>query len=208
MNQLFNHVPQWLVVSICLAIGIFAIFQFNPPSSICDPQITQFRKTFRGELFPQPVKDNVIPGSFVKNRDDCRYGNSSGSCYQYFEILKKVSSFVHRSPSECSGKITEELGDIKRIYVYGFRLMTTFAWGAGPGTNPGEKVGWLKEYELSVFCDMRRAYTKLYGEEEWWQLRAGLLAELPNVENGKDIRFTSIEQKAERSLLTINCNYL
>lgn len=203
-----EKVPQWLIVVVSLSLGVAGIFYFRPPPSICDPQIIQFKRTFQGDLFPRSLQGNTIPANFRKYLDDCRYGNSSGSCFKYFDLLKRVSAFIHRSPPECTSEIAEDLASIRGMLENGIKLMANFAWGAGPGVNPTEKVGWLKEYEVAVFCEMKRSYQTLYGDENWFQLRWSLLQQLPNVENGLPIQFTTEDQKFDRSLFSVNCNYL
>lgn len=208
MISQLDKIPRPFIVFLALAFGVAGLFYFQPPPSICDPLVTQFRRTFQGELFPRRVKDQIIPATFKKTLDDCRYGNSSGACFKYFDLLKRVAAFVHRSPSECAPEMAQDLSSLKSMFENGMNLMAHFAWGAGPGVNPVEKVGWFKEYEVSVFCEIKRSYQILYGDEAWFQFRWAVISKLPSVENGKPISFANEDQKFDRTLFSVNCQYL
>ena len=205
---LFEQIPRPLIVFLALGLGVVGFYYFNPPPSICDPLVAQFRRSFQGELFSRQVKEQVIPASFKKSLDDCRYGSSSGACFRYFDLLRRVAAFVHRSPSECAGEVAESLGALKSLFENALRLMAHFAWGSGPGVNPIDKVGWFKEYEVSVFCELKRSYQILYGDETWFHFTETVLGSLPSVEKGQAITFPTKEQKFDRTIFSVNCQYL
>ena len=204
----FEKIPRPLIVFLALALGVVGFFYFKPPPSLCDPLVTQFRRAFQGELFPRRVQDQVIPATFRKSLDDCRFGNSSGACYRYFDLLRRVSAFIHRAPGDCAAEMAESIAALQGLLEKALNLMAHFAWGAGPGVNPVDKVGWFKEYEVSVFCEIKRSYQILYGEEAWFKFIGSVIETLPSVENGKTITFASKEQKFDRTIFSVNCQYL
>lgn len=181
MEDFLNSLPKPVLVFLALAIGIGVFMLITPPHTVCDTQVESFREQQQGNIFPVKEKKNVIPPTIVRAKEACQLGNSAGSCYEYFQSLRKVADNISKSSQECAAQLYN-VAEARTALNDGIELMTRLAWGLKPPEPTLERFGWMQESELSTFCRLRNVYIRANGEEGWVELRRKIFAKLPGEE--------------------------
>ncbi|MFN7905546.1 MAG: hypothetical protein ACK5P5_10220 [Pseudobdellovibrionaceae bacterium] len=210
MSDFFRNLPKGVTVFALLIAGIIGVVFYEPIASVCDPQIANFQAQFVGDLYPYKVRaaraTQTAPPRMSSHLAQCREGASSGACYQYFEVVRRILTYIQSTDEACYA----EFQNVKPLYNSlreSLRLLLFFSWGDGPATeNLTDIQGWLKDYELSTFCDVQGGLKKIMGEEKFDEFKWGMIGSLPSKVSGKELQM-SAEQKAQRSLFRIPCNY-
>lgn len=210
MADFFQSLPRGILIFGLLAAGVVGVVLYQPLASVCDPQIENFRAQFVGDLFPYKVKEakstQTAPPRMQAYLTQCREGASSGSCYQYFEVIRRMVNYIHQSDEACYPEFMR-LKAMSETLKSSLRLMMFFAWGEGPQTeNLSDIQGWFREYELSTFCDVQNGLKKIMGEEPFDGLKWSLISSLPAKQGGREIPMTA-EQKSRLSLFRVPCNF-
>lgn len=115
-EQWIKDTPKPLVAGIFIAAFIFFWISFvKPLHTICDTQTENLKENQKGVLFTfRDKKKGALPVVVQKARESCIAGNSPGACYEFFDIMKRLSSAIKNTASECYvavGKI-----DIERYF--------------------------------------------------------------------------------------------
>ncbi|MGZ3774700.1 MAG: hypothetical protein ACXVCY_10360 [Pseudobdellovibrionaceae bacterium] len=181
MENFINSLPKPLLALSAIGVGIFLFMIFSPPHTICDTQEMALRESEAGNIFATVSKKNKIPPVLVRAKEACQLGNSAGSCYEYFLVLKKVADDVGKASSECTNQLYS-INEVKTALGDGIELMVRLAWGAKPPVQGLEKFGWLQESEISTFCRLKNVFIRANGEESWSTLRNKISAKLPGEE--------------------------
>ncbi len=210
MSDFLRGLPKSVLVFGLLAAGVVGVILYDPLASVCDPQIANFQSQFVGDLYPYRVKNSqstqTAPPRMRDYLSQCREGASSGSCYQYFEVIRRVVSYVNQSDEACYPEF-QQVKPLADSLKGGMRLMLFLAWSEGPVSDSLTDIqGWMKEYELSTFCDVQGGLKKMMGEEAYEDFKWAMISSLPAKLGGKEVPMTP-EQKAQRSLFRVPCNY-
>ncbi len=205
-----RDLPKGFLVLALLGLGIAGVIFYQPLASVCDPQIAHFQAQFVGDLFSYKVKEaktlQTAPPRMGSYQNQCKEGASSGACYQYFEVIRRIVTYIHQSDEACYPEF-KQVPAMYETLRSSLRLTLFFAWGDGPATEAISDIqGWLKEYELSTFCDMQSGLRKIMTDQEFEELKWGLIDSLPAKESGKEVSMT-VDQKAQRSLFRSPCQY-
>lgn len=113
-EQWVKDTPKPLVAAVFIGVFIFIwVFIISPPHTICDTQTENLKTSQAGILFPKRTevidpkfKGKVyLPVIVQRARQSCEHGNSVGSCYEFFDIMKKLSSGIKRVSSECYSSV-------------------------------------------------------------------------------------------------------
>lgn len=186
MDNLFKNVPKPIIaVVVILGVIFFAHFA-QPPKTICDSQISLFQESFNGILFPVRVKKITQTPMIKRTKEICIQGNSSGSCYEYFMLLKKIALQLKNTSNECIQQFYE-VPEVTSAITEGIVIMALKAWGEKPPESYLARGGWMQETELAVFCHLKDAFLRGHGgsakEEEsqaaWEELKASVFARYP-----------------------------
>ncbi|WP_374078244.1 hypothetical protein [Bdellovibrio bacteriovorus] len=174
----------------------------SPPHTVCDTQATTFKELQAGNIFPTVVKKNKLPPTLVRAKEACQLGNSAGSCYEYFMVLKKVADDVGKASSECTTQLFN-ITEVKSAMNDGIELMVRLAWGIKPPEPGLERFGWMQESEIAIFCRLKSIYLRANGEEAWAALRQKVAAKLPGEEVpvSSDPAQVTVEPKKATELL-------
>ncbi|HWU45110.1 MAG TPA: hypothetical protein VN132_16770 [Bdellovibrio sp.] len=135
----------------------------------------------KGVLFPTEAKKGKAPPSIGRAKEACQVGNSSGSCYEYFSLLKNIASEVGKASSECTAQVYA-VKEVNTALTDGIEMMARLAWGVKPPEPGPERTGWLQEAEMSTFCRLKSIYIRANGEEAWNALRSRIFSKLPGEE--------------------------
>lgn len=217
MENFINSLPKPVLAVLAILIGIVFFMVSNPPHTICDTQADSLRESQAGNIFPTLYKKNKIPPVLIQSKEACQAGNSAGSCYEYFAVLKKLAADISKSSSECAAQLFE-INEVKLALNDGIELMVRLAWGAKAPEQGLERFGWLQESEIAIFCRLKNVFIRANGEEAWTALRRKISAKLPAeeipfssdpnqsmVEPKKATAVFSEEEIWSRSLFSVRC---
>ena len=170
-------------------MGLVVIFLNKPLHTICDTQGEVLLESQTGNLFPSQVaitdkginRKERVPPRIVAAKQACQVGNSAGSCYEYFTILKSVATDIGKASSECYVQLLEtpEMPEVRKALTDGVEVMARIAWGSEPPGLWWNRSGWLQDSELAVFCRIKNVYSRAYGQEGWDQLRKAIFTKFP-----------------------------
>lgn len=218
MDNFINSLPKPVLAFLAISIGIFVFILLSPPHTVCDTQETALRESQAGSIFPTVVKKNKIPPVLVGAKEACQLGNSAGSCYEYFMVLKKVADDIGKASSECTNQLYN-ISEAKAALGDGLELMVRLAWGSKPPDQGLEKFGWLQEAEIATFCRLKSIYIRANGEESWTAFRKMVSTKLPGEEapTSSDPSAAALEPKKatavfseeeiwNRSLFSVRCD--
>lgn len=186
MDNFFRGVPK-PIIAIVVILGVIIFLHFaQPPKTICDSQISLFQESFNGILFPVRVKKITQTPMIKRTKEVCIQGNSSGSCYEYFMLLKKIAMQLKNTSSECVVPFYE-IPEVASAINEGIVLMALKAWGEKPPESYLARGGWMQETEMAVFCHLKDAFIRGHGgsvnEEEsqaaWEELKNSVFARYP-----------------------------
>ncbi|HEY1080117.1 MAG TPA: hypothetical protein VGE46_08465 [Bdellovibrio sp.] len=208
MENFLNSLPKPVLAISAISIGIVLFMLFSPPHTICDTQEATLREHQAGNIFPIEIKKNKIPPTLVRAKEACQLGNSAGSCYEYFMVLKKVADDVAKASSECTKQLFD-VAEVKAALNDGVEMMARLAWGIKPPEPGLERFGWMQEADLAIFCRLKSVYLRANGEEAWAALRHLVSTKLPGEEaeeprKAKDL--LSEQDIWNRSLFSVRCD--
>lgn len=206
LTQIF---PRPLLVVVLILAAIIVMMILNPPHTICDTAMETLSENQKGILFPTQVGKRTFPGRIQSAMESCRLGDSSGACYEYLSILRKVAMSIKNAPGECvapmmgvdipsylktevyeqvrdGDRIREELADVRyrgstlgRVLEDGIDLLVRKAWGTQPPEPGPFRFGWLQESEMAVFCHLQDVLRRAKAPEEWAAFQKAIYAKLP-----------------------------
>jgi hypothetical protein len=235
LEQQLQQLPKPMLAAIVIAIAIVLFMVLEPPHTICDTHMANFRDSFSGALFPKKIDKKTYPAKILSAMESCRTGNSSGSCYEYLDLLKKTAVYVKNSPAECGSELSEltvdqyaktehyevvEDGDktrqelskvtyasasLQKILFEAIRMMVLKAWGEEPPRTPVERLGWLRESEAATFCHIKDALKRGQDSSSWQQFEQKIMAELPLNSSTKAIDSMAQDRVRELSLFALPC---
>lgn len=178
MEKFFNSLPKPVLATLVIVAALIFFMLNDPPNTVCDIQAGNLKESLKGQIFPSTVKKNKIPPILGQAQVACQQGNSAGSCYEYFSILRKTVRDIRNYSSECRGELLG-ITEVNKALREGVVLMAKAAWGSRPPEPGLARFGWLSDSELGLFCLIRDVYSRGLGEESWESLRQSVFKELP-----------------------------
>ncbi len=176
-----NSLPKPLLAILVLAVAIIAFMIMSPPHSVCDTQAEAFKEQQKGALFPTEYKKSKVPPTIIRAKEACQLGNSAGSCYEYFTILRAVADRVGQASAECTAQLYS-INEVRAALNDGIELMARLAWGVKPPEPGLERFGWMQDAEIAIFCRLKNIYIRAQGEEAWVALRRRVYEKFPGEE--------------------------
>lgn len=219
MEQLINSLPRPLLAVLIILAMVLFMWVSNPPHTVCDSEMEQKRVALTGLIFPREFKKMKEPPKLQAAKEACQLGNSAGSCYEYFDILREVAAQMSGSTSECAPRYFE-IPEIKNTLRDGLEVMGRIAWGAFPPEPASmQRFAWMQEAELSTFCRVKNAYMRGAGEAAYEELRKKVFGKFPgetppvDAAVGEDVapsvkpatEIYSEQEIFERSLFSVRC---
>jgi hypothetical protein len=178
MEKFFNSLPK-PVLAILVIVAALIFFMLNdPPHTVCQVQVDNLKEAMKGQLFPTTVNKNKIPAILIKTQEACQQGNSSGSCLEYFGILRKAARDIKNYSSECKAELVN-ISEVRKAFTDGVTLMAKMAWGSHAPEQGMARFGWLQDSEIGLFCMLKDVYSQSLGDEAWNALRANIYKEFP-----------------------------
>jgi len=178
MESFLAKIPKSLLALVVISVAAALIIYNNPPHSVCDVQMEALKTALQGPLYPRVQEGKKIPGAFLPAMESCRFGNSSGACNDYLNIVLKVSREARGLNSECYPRFAQD-PNYKRLFDQFFVILAHGAWGSKAPEANEERFGWLSEADISTFCKVKDTYYQLYGKPEFEKLVEGVFQALP-----------------------------
>lgn len=177
LNDLKKSPP--LLIAICvIAAATFLIIYMNPMHSVCDIQVAALRQGMEGYMYPKNIGDKYKPAIFADARKSCREGNSSGACDDYFSVQRQLIRELNKVNAECIPAVAEQ-NAYRDVLGGALVILAAAAWGDKLPESSEERLGWLTEGELALFCDVKKNYLKFYGKEALTQVENRTFKDLP-----------------------------
>ena len=179
--NLVAKTPRPLLVFIVLAAALVFIISQNPLSDGCEVEISNFGREVRGILTGYKNNQKKIQYAQINYaREQCKEGNSQGSCEDYFKAVKRVADATRVVSPKCYIKLKEEYKDLTNALATGIKIMALAAWGDKPPEGIGQRMGWLTEGDIFAFCRSKNGLVALTSLEEYKGLRASVYREFPD----------------------------
>lgn len=181
LDQLIEKIPRSALVIGVLVLGLAFIVYQNPLQDGCGVEVKNFTREVRGVLIGFKTKSNKTQLPQIDAMKSlCREGNSAGACENYYQGLKKITTGLKIVNEQCLPKLVEEYPQLTRAVAQGLVTMALNAWGGKPPSGVQERLGWLTEADVFIFCRLRNAYPLLTSEEDYQKLRLVAYAEYPD----------------------------
>ena len=179
--NLVAKTPRPLLVFIVLAAALAFIISQNPLSDGCEVEVSNFEREVRGFLDGYKTSQKKIQYAQIGYaKDQCKEGNSQGSCEDYFKAVKRVADAVRVVSPKCYIKLKEANKGLVEALSSGVRIMALAAWGDKPPEGIGQRMGWLTEGDIYGFCRAKNGLVQLTSLEEYKALRASVYREFPD----------------------------
>lgn len=173
-----DKLPKNVLVPILIILSVVIIVVSQRPHSTCDSQVEVFVEAQRGYLFAKSEKGKRKRGQYQHFLTTCREGATAGSCHELFVLMKKTVRDLEAAPLECSTEFAE-VEELKRAVSDSIEILAIVAWGAEPPPAGSSHYSWLEPPDLALFCQLKRNFLKIYGEEAFEELRSRVNSVLP-----------------------------
>ncbi len=209
MGNWFNQLSKPTLVLGALILGTLFIVLSDPPRTICDAQLENFKETKKSFLFDEGTGEQKKKAKLRVLKDLCLKTNTIGGCLEYFHGLRKILLEIEGVYPECRRQLLEiktqpdEIISSHQVEGYlwkGVELLVMMGWGEAPPEGLGDKYGWLEAYDMNLYCKMRDKLIFNSGKEKWKSFKLKALTLLPGTE-GMPRR-----EILQRSILSDNCN--
>lgn len=195
MDRFISSLPKSVIALAVIIAGFVGIVLNDPPKTTCDSQLELFTKG-QGEFIygkaglARPIAKQLF--------STCKSGNSPGGCFELFVRLRKLNDDLESIPRQCADVMAKD-EPLKSWLLSGLKLMTTISWGDRGPASVNRRGGWFDSSDLSLFCDLKKNATLLYGVEEmepWRENVIGLLPEADKMDH---------EQLVQKTLFATPC---
>ena len=199
MLERFLSLPKTMLVIVVLTIAILFIVAKDPPRTICQTQIENFKKSQKGWLYKDPnVKTRKEPLMDIMIKTCKKYNNSPGRCYGLFSKTRKfIRDF--RLVSHSCRKEFARLSAVKKKLFALYSLMIRLAWGDKPPLAYQDKLNWFSEADMSFFCLIKKQVLFFYGPGTMEQWEKKTFKKLPGAEGLNQLKLR------ELSIVSENC---
>ncbi|MDE0119311.1 MAG: hypothetical protein OXM55_04795 [Bdellovibrionales bacterium] len=199
MVQWLLSLPKNIFVIVVLGVAILFIVVQDPPHTICRTQINNFKSQQTGILYKDPkIKTRVKPliNVLIEN---CKKYNTPGSCYGLFSRTKKLIKGFKVVSRDCRESFAN-LGAVKKALFGVYGLIIRIAWGDTPPVAHQDKLNWLSDIDVSLFCLIKEEILFYYGRVGLLNLEKKVFKQLPGTKSMKESRIR------ELSLTSENCS--
>ena len=182
-----------------LGAAILFIVAQDPPHTICRTQINNFKSQQTGIIYKDPkIKTRTKPLITVLT-ENCKKHNTPGSCYGLFSRIKKLIQDFRVVSRDCRESFAA-LSEVKKALFEVYSLIIRIAWGDKPPTAHQDKLNWLSDIDVSLFCLIKEEILFYYGKTNLLNLEKGVFKKL---HGAKDMNENRIR---ELSLASENCS--
>ena len=199
-NWLASLSKNTLVILVLTGAIIFIVAQ-DPPHSICRAQIENFNTSQKGFLYKDPnVKTRSKPLLDVLI-ESCKNHNSPASCYGLFSRTRKFIRDFKLVSVSCRKQFAS-LSQVRKQLFSLYSLMIRLAFGEAPPKAYQDKLGWLSDVDMSLFCLIQQQVLFFYGPNTLKQWEQKTFKILRAQHGAKDLKNSQIK---EFSIVSENC---
>jgi hypothetical protein len=173
-----SKIPNGLLVPLVIIIGILVVVFSQEPHTACDSQKDVFIESQRGYLFSKVEKGRSRAPQYRRFLSLCSEGGGPGACFEFFALVKKTLRDLEATPLNCTEQF-QQIPELKRALADGIEVMVSLAWGAHPPEAGTARYRWLETSDLALFCQLRRNYIRIFGNEQFEALRLRVQSVLP-----------------------------
>lgn len=175
MEQFLNSIPKPLLVTVICALGVAFILMAEPQYTACTAQLEIFQKNMKADLFSRQGQVMGFSPRLAQQLSACKQGNGPGGCFELFRTSRKLIRELENFPDKCNADLAA-IAEVRRGLESPMLLMAQVAWGEQPPEGPENRFRWFESPDLALYCQLRAAHIRLYGEEEFllFQTNAGL----------------------------------
>ena len=167
------------LATVAIAAGILFIIFSDPPQTLCQSQLNFLKEQQKGFLFAAGAKEKAVRGgNFQQMAQYCQRGDGPGACYEVFAKMRVVVRDLASVPEECTGAVAD-IPEIKQALWGTVQYMSKAAWGKVPPAGYLEKLGWLDQADVALFCGLKTQIIRFYGNSAWDNYRETLFTDLP-----------------------------
>jgi hypothetical protein len=199
VDEFFSKAPKIFIAIISIVAGLGLIVAIDPPATICQAQIEIFSRTQKSFLYESKEKGIVRPALIKVLLKECQDGASPGSCFEFFDHLRKLSIDLENIPRNCSEAVGDESG-VKNWLKKSLKVIVQLAWGERAPESQIQRNGWLDNSDIALYCSLRARIIQIYGNGNFIEWRDGVLSSLPNAMD------LGVEDRWQRSLFSIPCD--
>ena len=193
-------VSRSVFVTIVLGLGILLMLIFNPPYSVCDAEVEEFKRREASFLFKQKSKFKESSRSMaVVLKEQCLRTNSPGGCFEYFTQLKLLLRDLDQVSSQCRADVGG-ISQLKKVFWDSTGLIVNIAWTDKPPEAAFDKLAWLTVSDLNLYCHFKRLSHDYYGKQQWESFQEKMMTTLPGADK------LSRSQVWSLSVLSENCS--
>ena len=181
LDDAIANMPRPLLVFLVLAGALAFIVSQNPLSDGCEVEVSNFTRDT--EIFLKGTRNSKKLAQYsILNyaMDECKQGNSQGSCEAYFKAVKRVADATRVISPKCYPKLKETHGTLVNVLASGIKIMALVAWGEKPPEGIGQRLGTLTEGDIYGFCRAKNGLVQLTSLDEYKVLRASVYREFPD----------------------------
>lgn len=198
MNHWLTQIPKPLLVVGILALGTLFIIFADPPHTICDTQIENFKESQKSFIFDEGEDAKKKNARIKLFKDLCITTNTVGGCLEYFHGLRRILKQVEQLSNECRPQVFN-IKEVKDHIQMGAKMLVKLAWGEKKPKDIHDKYGWLEPFDMNLFCKIKDQLTQNSTKEQWDALKIKLLEGLPETEGLTPLEVLRL------SILSDNC---
>lgn len=181
MDRIFTIIPKWFLATVVIGGGIAFLVLYDPPHTVCESQIEVFKEAQKRLLFLDPKRKKIETTKFRELINHCKITNNPGGCYELFQETKTMLRDTQAVPSDCAS-VLGELKEVKSALWEVEELLVRLAWGEKPPGTYYQKFGWLDTADVSLYCQLKTAISRTYGESSWEGFREKMFKQLPGAD--------------------------
>ncbi|MBC6416159.1 MAG: hypothetical protein GDA46_07255 [Bdellovibrionales bacterium] len=185
MSSLYK-LPKIILAFIFIGGAVFLIIVSEPPHTLCDTQIQNFKQNQKGFIYNNSKDFHKNKSILKRKKKNCEEGNSQGSCHDYFFLLKKILKDLQLISNECKPQIFADT-KVKKTFAEALTLMTALAWREEVVLGHLSKINWLTKTDLSLFCQIKSKYLFEYGRNSYKKLEKQIINLIPNNTKNKSL---------------------
>lgn len=198
MMQKLLTLPQWALALLILCGGVGLLILADPPVSVCRSQMEALQSKLIPFVYPDPKRRIKTKTGFESSEEMCKLGNSPGACRELFDEVRKVLSEFETLNNECWTELTS-VGPVVGVLRETVGLMAQIAWGDSAPKDRVDKLAWFDAYHLNTFCQIKKAWIRMSGENSWNTFAVAKVQQLPQAN-----QLDPAEGWA-RSIFSLNC---
>ena len=172
----------------------------DPPHTMCRTQIENFKQTQKGIIYEDPnikTKENLPLLTILIQ--ECKKYNSPGACYGLFSRIKHFIHDFKLVSKDCRQDFSS-LSKVKKNLFEVYGLMVRLAWGDAPPVEYQDKMNWLSDLDISLFCLIKDQIFFFYEKSSLLNLERTIFKQLPGTENMNERRIR------ELAIVSENCS--